>query len=833
MKNLSTANTTQTLLQAGVQSHNAGQLSEAESKYREVLNIDPDNLNALRLLGMLLLDTDRSEAAADVLSRVLLCGGVSPDIYTSLANAQKALGKDEEAIDNYRRAIAIDGKYVEALNNLGTLLKRKGIIAEAINCFENAIKILPTSPQLHNNLGNAFLESGSINDAIKAYNRAIELHPNYAEAHNNLGNSLLQKGSNRTAIDSYRRALSINPGYADAHNNLGIVLQQTGAIQEAISEYRIAIRLNPAFVEAYNNLGTALHELGETEEAIICFKNALSLRRDYAESYNNLGSVWRDRGNLEESREAFMKALELNECFPQAHNNLGATLFEMSDYDQAIFHFEKALEQNVEFSEAYNNLGDVYNQLGDDKKAERYYKIAISKNPSDGWRIKSALFQPSIPASPEEMIRQRQRLEEELDELMDKPLSLKDPHKEVGILPFFTAYQGFNEVRLQRKISAMYEKACPELMFEARQCKDCRARTGQKVRLGIISRFLQPGHIVWKVLEGLVENISREEISLTLFFFEQPTSEVQSALRPEDRIVVLPKILSAARNRIAEESLDILFYTDIGMDPLTYFLAFSRLAPVQCTFWGHPVTTGIRNIDYYLSTDSDEVINAAEHYSEQLIRLPNRPLYYKKPIIPSAPRSRIYFGFDESEHIYLCPATPFKVHPEFDLLIEKILRADSRARVAFVDHKRRRSVELLKERFKRTIPELNERISFVPRQDRDGFLSLMLASDVILDTIHFNGGTTSLEAIGIGLPVVTMATEFLRGRFTAAYFSQIGVDECLADSNEQYVQIALQLAEDKSYRKALSAKIMESNGSLFENMESVRGLEQFFLTIRP
>src|SRR5205807_2207952 len=133
--------------------------------------------------------------------------------------------------------------------------------------------------------------------------------------------------------------------------------------------------------------------------------------------------------------------------------------------------------------------------------------------------------------------------------------------------------------------------------------------------------------------------------------------------------VALPrKHLETVQQQIAARQLDVLFYLDIGMDPFTYFLAFARLAPVQCTSLGHPLTSGIPTVDYYLSSRELEPAGAQEHYSEHLVLLENIPNYFARPQLSGPPRCRRDFGLEDDSHLYLCVQALFKIHPDFDAL---------------------------------------------------------------------------------------------------------------------------------------------------------------------
>ncbi|HYQ70495.1 MAG TPA: hypothetical protein VET88_01055, partial [Gammaproteobacteria bacterium] len=285
-----------------------------------------------------------------------------------------------------------------------------------------------------------------------------------------------------------------------------------------------------------------------------------------------------------------------------------------------------------------------------------------------------------------------------------------------------------------------------------------------------------------------------------------------------------------AHECLAREELDILFYQDTGMDAFTFFLAFARLAPVQCTSFGHPVTTGIPSLDYYISTDLWEPPRAREHYSEKLVLLEDvaSVAYYYKPSIPPALKPRSYFGLNDHEHIYLCPQTLFKIHPDFDEAVAAILESDPDGRVVFIEGKHAYWSQLLFQRFRSSMPGVVDRISFLPQQRGGDFINLIAVSDVMLDTFHFCGFNTSLEGLAAGVPVVTMPGEFMRSRHTLSFYRKMGFMDCVARDVEGYVARAVKLGTDRQYRNQVSRDIREKQVCLWEEMRTVSEFERIF-----
>ncbi|MCK7576710.1 MAG: hypothetical protein MZV65_12985 [Chromatiales bacterium] len=294
---------------------------------------------------------------------------------------------------------------------------------------------------------------------------------------------------------------------------------------------------------------------------------------------------------------------------------------------------------------------------------------------------------------------------------------------------------------------------------------------------------------------------------------------------------MLPNNLEAARRTISDLELDILYYQDIGMDAFTYFLAFSRLAPVQCVSFGHPDTTGIPNMDYWVSSENFETEGASEHYSEKLFLLRNLGTlaYYYRPTLAQPAKGRGDFGLPADRNIYLCPQSLFKLHPDFDVILANILRQDLSGEIVLLEARTKAWGEIPRRRFGETIPDGSRRIRFLSGMSQDDFLALIAASDVMLDTIYFNGMNTSLEAFAVGTPVVTMPTTLQRGRHTYGMYKKMDLHECIARTPDEYVGISVRLGTDPKYRDEVKSRILSRSAVLYEDPGVVAEFERFFV----
>ena len=263
---------------------------------------------------------------------------------------------------------------------------------------------------------------------------------------------------------------------------------------------------------------------------------------------------------------------------------------------------------------------------------------------------------------------------------------------------------------------------------------------------------------------------------------------------------------------------------------MNYFLPFFRTAPVQCATWGWPITSGVPEIDYYLSCGLLEPPDAQAHYSEELVLFKQLPSYYFRPPVPEPLRPRAAFGLGSRDNLYLCTQNLRKVHPEMDALIGEILRKDTQGRMLFIQDGQPGVTDLLRKRLQRTIPDVSDRIQFLARLPEVDYLNVVALADVILDSLHYCGGAnTSYDAFAAGTPMITLPTEFHRGRYTAAAYRQMGVETLIASSAQEYVDLAVRVATEVDFRAQVSAEILENNDILFEDGDAVVELADFLV----
>ena len=613
---------------------------------------------------------------------------------------------------------------------------------------------------------------------------------------------------------------------ANYFNRLGNGFKDQGRLDYAIACFFRAVEHNPDDAVAYNNLGNAYKFKSDVNRAVFYYQKALQTNPQYTDAHYNLAILYAEHGRYRDAVSAYGKAVLLNPGFVEAHFNLGNVLLKLGEFEEAIQCYRKVLRIDPDYAEAYDGLGTVYQEQGRLKKALACYRNHMHIKPVAGIEVKASLMLPVIGESTRAIIDARKALASNIEKLSHKALDLKDASKQIGKTNFFLSYHGLNNRHLQQKIARFYLDASPELGWQTSLTQPHSGYDG-KIKIGIISRYLR-SHTIGYLNYGVIQHLDRKKFHVTVFGFNGMRDKLSAEIaNTADQAFNLPAHLAPARQIIARQELDILLYLDIGMDPLTYFLAFSRLAPVQCTTWGHPDTTGIPNIDYYISSAGAEPPGAQAHYTEKLILFDQFPMYCQRPQIPASQIARRDLGLPEDSRLYTCIQSLFKVHPDFDDIIAGILRKDPEGIILFFEGKHAHWEQLLRRRFARSMPDVCDRVRFLKRLPQDDFLSFLQIPDVFLDTPHFSGGYTSLLGLAMGTPIVTWPGRFMRGRLTYAWYKRMDIMDCVVENAPDYIDLACKLANDTIEREALRNKIKVRAECLFDKNEPVRELERF------
>ena len=456
------------------------------------------------------------------------------------------------------------------------------------------------------------------------------------------------------------------------------------------------------------------------------------------------------------------------------------------------------------------------------------------------FKLREALLLPVLYDTPEQVDYYRLRFMEGLQRVtsevrLDTPTESQRALAALGShVNKYLAYQG----RDDRDLQMLYGKWAHEVMaasfprWTQRLPMPPVAADG-RLRIGYVSaRFRDMS--VTKAFLGWLREHDPTQISVFGYHVGQRTDAVTERVRTVcERFHQLPHSVEQAARAILADSLHVLVFLDVGMEPLMTQLAALRLAPIQCVAWDHPVTSGLPTVDYFISSDLTEPDGGQSQYSEVLVRLPGIGLCYTKPVIPAASlqKTRPDWGLREEAVVYLSGQSIFKYLPSQDLLFARIAQRIPSSQFVFLV-----TNELVGEDFRRRLDRafsafglrVSDHCLLLPEVPRGDFWNLLRCSDVCLDTIGWSGGVSTFEAVAAALPIVTMPGDLMRGRQSAAILAQLGVRETIARDEEDYIEIAVRLGLDREWRQNVIDRMVAGYPQLYSDTRCVRALEQFY-----
>ncbi|MBT5947433.1 MAG: tetratricopeptide repeat protein, partial [Nitrospinaceae bacterium] len=618
-------------------------------------------------------------------------------------------GHLDEAEDACRKVAVENSESPDPVHFLGVIASQRGQFSEAIAFYHQAIRLNPSQPSFYTNLGSALYSSGSFNEAIEAFQKAIALQPENPIAHNNLANLLREEGRLAEAESSYLEALRLMPDYPDALNNIGIVLGELGRPDEAIAHYERALAISPNSAEIYNLLGNVLLAGGRPGEAEAGFRRAIELNPDYADAHEGRATAIAAQGRPEEAEFSYLEAIRLNPENTTANLNLAGMYLKYGDSDRALSVYERLILLQPEVVGAHLGKSRALSALCRDGEAVDSIRHAAGLDPENEMLVlASEVYCPALMEGTDEIERRREEIDEALGRRTPGSILLNpDEILRWGTEPsFYLAYHGKNDLAIRSKYADL---------FRVDDLAEPKGSGEEIYRIGFVVTERHEG-IFLSFMEGILKNMFDDRLEVNVICVEGSRKIISEKMGGSKmRYHVISQKFESALREIRAGRYDLLFYFEVGTDSFNYFLPFFRLAPVQCTSWGYPVTSGISQIDYFISSHLVESEDAEEHYRERLECLNALPAYYYRPKAPARPGSRTDFAISESENVYLCSQSLFKIHPDYDKVLANILRSDPVGQVVMIEGKHPNWHRCMQARFRENIPDVAGRVRFVPQ----------------------------------------------------------------------------------------------------------------------
>ena len=589
-----------------------------------------------------------------------------------------------------------------------------------------------------------------LDEAKKQIDKDLINYPNSAILLNILGAVYAELNEPKEAEKNYKKAIEADSNYAQAYNNLGILLHKSENIDEAIDYYKKAINLKKDFAEAFNNLGSAKRALNKTNEAIEFFKKAVNLKSNYAEAYNNLGGAYDDLGNKDEALENFKNAIKIKPDYAEAHNHLGTVLRDLTRFDESLSSYYKSIEFKPDKEKVYNNLGNLYNNLGKYNEATQAYKNAIKIKPDYAIAHSNLLFNINYKKNfdPDEYLREAKNFRINCEPKKNFSLKYnfeKNPKKlRLGLVSadFGNHPGGFFTLSTLREL----RKKNFELI--------AYATTDRKDEF---SHHFKPLFMKWHS----VEKEKDEKIVEKIF---------------KDGIHIL---------------IDLQGHSDKNKLPIFIYKA----APIQLSWLGQG-STGIPEIDYLIGSPHITPKDEENHFVEKIFRLPEISQCFTPPdfdveinTLPALKNNFITFG---------CINKLTKVNDDVILLWSKVLSSVKGSKILLKnkDLNNKKVCEKILERFKKNNINEDRIILEGESKSRKELLQVYNRIDIALDPFPFQGNTSTIEAVWMGVPVITLRGNRYLFHFGESINSNLNMKDWIANNHEEYISKSLEFASD-------------------------------------
>ncbi len=681
---------------------------------------------------------------------------------------------------------------------LGAALMNMGQNSDALAAMQRASELLPDDAETHNNLGSTLLNLNKFSEAEACYKRALQINPDYVSAWCNLGVSQHKIGCLDEAEISYRKALQINPRYITALINLGAVLQESTKLEQAMQCHLQALELQPSNPDARYNLSITLNDLCRFDEAEIECRRVLMGNPDYAAAHNHLGSILRNQGRLEEAEFAYRHAIKIQPDFADAHINLGKTLHDLNFFEAAVESCRRAIQLDSNLAEAYNNLGSALKILGNIDEAEINYAKALQINPdlAEGLVNRgSTLLNLGDLIEAETCFRRALKTKPNFFEARSNLLFCLSQNSTIDAQTLFSEHCQFGTELESRFLNnhPKHENSC-----DPDRC----------LRIGFVSGDLR-GHALASFIEPLLAHLSGStQLSLHAYSNHRnddaTTDRLKGYFSQWNSISSMPDAELAAK--IRTDQIDILIDLS-GHTAKNRLATFARKpAPIQASWMGYPGTTGMSTMDYYFSDRHILPAGVFENlFTEKIARLPANA-----PFLPStwAPQVGALPAISNGHITFGSFNRLFKLSREVIALWAQLLRALPHSRMVLAGMPEEGKTENLLEWFAQE-GIARERLELYPRSSMDIYMQLHHKVDICLDTFPYNGGTTTLHALWMGVPTLTLSGMSVASRTGAGILSHLGLESFIAEDASDFVRKGLYWAANTEELSSIRSNLRE------------------------
>jgi len=708
--------------------------------------------------------------------------------------------------ENYSNP-SISQRLIERLLTMARQLQKIHQLQSAIDVYWEISEIDPQLAQVWYELASCYHAAKQWNLAEEAITNALAIMPDPPE-HNYLMATIQSKlGKNpETVISFYQRALYLDPKHFKCNRELGEFYLQRNLTEECIQQCKKALQYYP-------NNSSILDLLARGYEA--------TNNQDYAYLFKAYSIYYQQKSGCWPETLTFLKKIN----YRHLADNFKWDNFQ---YYSILTSCLKLCNHTQEYIQTLEEIQTKF--LNNDLVIQRLIQVALpviyaNVNEVSDYRHRFSQLARRWVSACQEKIKEQ---ESEVGQLVNSALATTN---------FYLGYQAQNDLEIQRLFGIyfhqlwQYTLPCTQKSIRIRPLSSNR-----RFRIGFLSsHFANLGilYFHWvekldsKKFEVIAYNLGEKDIielpELTQLFRESAQ---------QFKNLAIGENLNTLCQQIIDDELDVLIYPEVGLDSIFNCLAYVRLAPIQCTTWAHPITSGSPTIDYFLSSELMEPDDGNDHYTEKLVPLPNLGFSLPTVSLPKLNKTRADFQLGENRIIYLCTQSLFKYLPQHDWILPKIAQANHRSQFVFVDPVQGPIItdcfkQRLAARFSEFQLNYEDYCMFLPRLHNTDFMMINQLGDIFLDCLSWSGGLTTRHAIACGLPIVTYPGQLMRSRHSFAMLQMMGVTETIAESEENYVDIAIRLGIDDQWRCRIRNRMTANQERLFNDQVCITALESF------
>ncbi|CUW40201.1 conserved protein of unknown function(containing Tetratricopeptide repeat domain,274-307;) [Magnetospirillum sp. XM-1] len=773
------------ILAQGQAAHRAGKLADAESSYRRVLAARPDHTEAMYALGVLMAQSRRVSESMDLLKRASCLVPEDTRIARNLALVLQAAGRPKEAEAEFVRLCEMEPAVGDHRFGLALLYSAQGRHQESIEQFRKGLALAPDNADAWCNLGLAHRAAGEDQDALEAFARAVAVSPAMVKAHGNRGALLMALGRWEEALEAWDRLIALEPAIADVYADKGVALAQLGRTQDAADCFRRAEDLDANNALYPYNLGRALQDLGCLPEAAEAYDRATARDPEYVSAYLNMGVVLRRMGNVDLALEKYARAIELQPDNGAAHLNRGKLLTAASRFDDALPDYRRAVALLPNDGDSRCELVHLRRQMcdWDDLAADEAELRALVQAGVEG-------VDPFVFMS------------------LDTP-----PAEQLACARLWAA-------EMERETLSKAERLAPAAPAAA-----------GPIRLGYLSADFRR-HPGAQIVTDLLERHDRGRFSVHAYSCgpDDDSDERRRAMAAVDHFTDIAELdLAEAASRIRADGIDILInlsgYTQYNR---TGLLAL-RPAPVQVSYLGYVGTLGADFADYLVADPVVLPPSEQPYYAERIVSMPHcyLPSDSSRALPPAAP-GRSEAGLPEDGMVFCAFHGHQKITPSTFALWMEVLAKVPGSVLWLLD-----GADSTRDRLRGHAGKAGidpDRLVFAPRVEFEAHLARHRLADLFLDALPYNAHGSAVDALWMGLPLLTCEGSSFPGRVASSVLQAAGLPDLVTRSPASFVEMAVALANDPGRLADLRRHLEEGRGRLplFDNESFTRDLERAY-----